>query len=49
MPVGIVTGYFQAHGYLGVKVRLESTGEEISVFGAEIDVASGAVESHVVN
>ncbi len=35
---GNVVGYFQAHGYLGVKVLLTGTGEVVCVFGSEIDV-----------
>jgi hypothetical protein len=36
-PLRIVVGYFQGHGFLGVKLRFY-TGEMVCLFGAEIDV-----------
>ncbi len=41
-PFAVVEAYFQAHGFLGVKVRLDSTGEVVSLFGFEIEVAQGS-------
>jgi hypothetical protein len=38
-PFAVVETYFQDHGFLGVKVRLDSTGEVVSLFGFEIEVA----------
>jgi hypothetical protein len=36
-PLGIVVGYFQGHGFLGVKLRFYN-GQVVCVFGAEIVV-----------
>ncbi len=41
--VGMVIGYWQAHGWLGVKVRLFTEGnKEVCVFGSEIDLLGDA-------
>jgi len=47
---GIVIGYFQAHGYLGVKVKTDErcNGEVLAVFGAEIEVGD-APQNETVN
>ena len=37
---GVVLGYFQTNGLLGVKLSLDITGEVVCLFGSEIDVAS---------
>jgi hypothetical protein len=41
-PFAVVETYFQDHGFLGVKVSLDSTGEVVCLFGFEIDVAPGS-------
>ncbi len=41
--VGRVIGYWQAHGWLGVKVKLFTQGnKEVCVFGSEIDLLGDA-------
>lgn len=47
--VGMVVGYFQAHGYLGVKVKLFTEGNKVvCVFGSEIDLSHDATNDVVI-
>ncbi len=40
--VGMVIGYYQAYGWLGVKVKLFTQGNKVvCVFGSEIDLLHG--------
>jgi hypothetical protein len=41
-PFATVETYFQDHGFLGVKVSLDGTGEVVCLFGFEIEVARSA-------
>ena len=54
LMAGIVVGYFQARGFLGIRLRLtgpdpESRGEVICVFGAEVVVHPDAPSAGMVN